>query len=94
MACGRFDAFWEYQLSPWDVAPGALLLQEAGGKLTAVDGGPFDIEAGTLAATNGPLHAPLLQALVSARAHPANSREGLAQLLPADAATKIRVPGE
>ena len=38
-ACGRFDAFFEYSLSPWDVAAGALILQEAGGIVTDFKGG-------------------------------------------------------
>jgi len=38
-ACGKFDAFFEYSLSPWDVAAGALILQEAGGKITEFSGG-------------------------------------------------------
>ncbi len=38
-ACGKFDAFFEYSLSPWDVAAGALILQEAGGKITDFSGG-------------------------------------------------------
>ena len=38
-ACGKFDAFFEYSLSPWDVAAGALILQEAGGKITDFEGG-------------------------------------------------------
>jgi myo-inositol-1(or 4)-monophosphatase len=38
-ACGRFDAFFEYSLSPWDVAAGALILKEAGGKVFDFNGG-------------------------------------------------------
>lgn len=39
VACGRFDAFWEYGLHPWDVAAGAFIVSRAGGKLTTYDGG-------------------------------------------------------
>jgi myo-inositol-1(or 4)-monophosphatase len=39
VACGRFDAFWEYDLKPWDVAAGALIVMEAGGKVTDYSGG-------------------------------------------------------
>ncbi len=41
LACGRFDGFWETSLSPWDVAAGMLLVREAGGLVTAYDGGEF-----------------------------------------------------
>lgn len=43
VACGRFDGFWELKLHPWDVAAGALLVEEAGGTVTDFDGRPFDI---------------------------------------------------
>lgn len=43
VACGRFDGFWELKLHPWDVAAGALLVEEAGGVVTDFDGSPFDI---------------------------------------------------
>ncbi|NNE44154.1 MAG: inositol monophosphatase [Gemmatimonadetes bacterium] len=43
VACGRFDAFWELKLHPWDVAAGALLVREAGGAVTRFDGAPFDV---------------------------------------------------
>ncbi len=39
VACGRFDGFWEYSLSPWDVAAGSLIVQEAGGIVTDFIGG-------------------------------------------------------
>jgi myo-inositol-1(or 4)-monophosphatase len=41
-AAGRFDGFWEFNLKPWDVAAGALLVTEAGGKMSDMRGGPFD----------------------------------------------------
>lgn len=43
VACGRIDAFWSTSLKPWDVAAGVLLVQEAGGAVTALDGSPVDI---------------------------------------------------
>ncbi|MDD2214033.1 MAG: inositol monophosphatase, partial [Oscillospiraceae bacterium] len=39
VACGRFDGFWELRLSPWDLAAGALILEEAGGRITNLSGG-------------------------------------------------------
>jgi myo-inositol-1(or 4)-monophosphatase len=59
VAAGRLDAFWEQHLKPWDVAAGALLVEEAGGLITGIDGSPFDSAAGHLIASNGRLH-PLL----------------------------------
>jgi len=40
VAAGRFDGYWELSLSPWDVAAGGLITEEAGGRVTALDGGP------------------------------------------------------
>ncbi len=67
VAAGRFDAFWEWDLKPWDVAAGALIVAEAGGCVTAIDGTPLDIGAGSIAATNGVLHDELRTVLRSAR---------------------------
>ncbi len=67
LAAGRFDVFWSFSTKIWDVAAGALILQEAGGSITATDGGPFVFEDGTfLAASNKKLHEEL-QALVRQR---------------------------
>ncbi len=89
IAAGRFDGFWEYGLHPWDMAGGALLVEEAGGRVTQVDASPFDPDVGSICVSNGPLHDPLVEAIASARAHPANSRDGLAALLPADVARDL-----
>ena len=56
VACGRFDGFWELRLGSWDVAAGAVLVEEAGGRVTGVDGKPLDVDAPTLLATNGRIH--------------------------------------
>jgi myo-inositol-1(or 4)-monophosphatase len=82
VACGRYDGFWEHGLSPWDFAGGALLVAEAGGRVSALDGGPAGLEAPAIAASNGCLHDDLLAALASARAHPIGSRQDLDPLLP------------
>jgi myo-inositol-1(or 4)-monophosphatase len=63
VAAGRYDAFWEWDLHPWDVAAGALLIEEAGGRVTAIDGGPLDIAAGSIVASNGAIHAEMVQRL-------------------------------
>jgi myo-inositol-1(or 4)-monophosphatase len=61
VAAGRMDAFWEQHLKPWDMAAGALMLTEAGGRLSALDGSPFDVRNGQLMASNGVLHDQLLE---------------------------------
>ncbi|HMD03145.1 MAG TPA: inositol monophosphatase family protein [Candidatus Baltobacteraceae bacterium] len=66
VAAGRFDAFWELDLSPWDVAAGALLVREAGGCVSAVDGTPFVLEAGSTLASNARVHAEMVRSLASA----------------------------
>lgn len=63
VAAGRFDAFWEHKLQPWDVAAGALIVEEAGGHLTTIDGGPFYSRAGSVLATNGHVHAEMLETI-------------------------------
>src|SRR5215469_18563226 len=59
-ACGRFDAFWEFNLNPWDTAAGVLILEEAGGKVSDFRGGPFQIASREVCASNGLLHPALL----------------------------------
>jgi myo-inositol-1(or 4)-monophosphatase len=61
VACGRFDAFWELTLAPWDVAAGMLMVQEAGGIVTDLEGNPARPAAGALVAGNPAMHAWLLQ---------------------------------
>lgn len=56
VACGRFDGFWEIHLNPWDLAAGALILEEAGGCITNLTGGPFDIYRGECLASNRLIH--------------------------------------
>jgi myo-inositol-1(or 4)-monophosphatase len=63
VAAGRFDGYWELKLNPWDTAAGALIAQEAGGKVTAFDGTPFDIYKGRVVASNGIIHDEILRTL-------------------------------
>jgi myo-inositol-1(or 4)-monophosphatase len=65
VACGRFDAFWEYQLAPWDVAAGILIIREAGGVVTDLDGRPAPVAHGPIVAGNPTMHAWLLGQLKS-----------------------------
>ena len=67
VACGRFDGFWELRLGPWDVAAGAVLVEEAGGRITGIDGGALDLDAPTLLATNGIIHDAMRTALKEIR---------------------------
>ena len=60
VACGRFDGFWEFDLSAWDVAAGALLIAEAGGRVSARDGATLDLAGGFILATNGLIHSEML----------------------------------
>ena len=60
VAAGRFDVYWSYSTKVWDIAAGVLIVREAGGTVTAPDGGALMLESGHfLAAANGPLHAEL-----------------------------------
>ena len=68
VAAGRFDAFWEQHLKPWDVAAGALIVEEAGGRVTGMDGSPFDPAAAHLVASNGQLHEEILRLIADFRA--------------------------
>ncbi|HMG70202.1 MAG TPA: inositol monophosphatase family protein [Gemmatimonadaceae bacterium] len=61
VACGRFDAFWELVLAPWDVAAGLLMVQEAGGVVTDIEGNPPRLDAESFVAGNPAMHAWLLQ---------------------------------
>ncbi len=70
VAAGRFDAFWELMLAPWDVAAGVVLVREAGGVVTTVTGDPDVLHRGSLVAGNPPLHRWLLELLRGAGPQP------------------------
>ena len=63
VACGRFDAYWEHVVMPWDLAAGALLVAEAGGSVSRTDGSPFSVEGGQVLVTNTRLAPAMLEAL-------------------------------
>ena len=63
---GRLDAHWELRLKPWDTGAAALLVQEAGGRLSDWRGGPWHPWADRLIASNGHIHDELIQAHLSA----------------------------
>ncbi len=60
VACGRFEGFYEYGLHPWDVAAGALIVKQAGGKVSDFSAGPNYIFGGEIVATNGHIHNELV----------------------------------
>jgi myo-inositol-1(or 4)-monophosphatase len=60
-ACGRYDGFWEVGLHPWDLAAGALLILEAGGRVTDVVGGDGYLESGEILAAGTALHGAMLE---------------------------------
>jgi myo-inositol-1(or 4)-monophosphatase len=68
VAAGRFDGFWEFKLRPWDTAAAALVVREAGGQVTALDGGPWDPWQGAIVASNGRIHGELLTELACVEA--------------------------
>lgn len=65
VARGWYDGYWESKLHPWDLSAGALLVREAGGTVTAIDGGPFVSESGNAVASNGAIHKEILNELAA-----------------------------
>ncbi|MDA2927183.1 inositol monophosphatase [Acidobacteria bacterium AH-259-G07] len=65
IACGRFDGFWELSLHPWDRAAGQLIVEEASGQVTALNGSPCTIYDAEILASNGKIHASMVELLRS-----------------------------
>lgn len=65
VASGRLDGFWQYGLQSWDTAAGYLMVTEAGGAVTDLQGAPYSVDAPSLLATNGHLHDLLIEQLQS-----------------------------
>jgi myo-inositol-1(or 4)-monophosphatase len=63
VARGWLDGYWETQLKPWDLSAGALIVREAGGRVTGIDGGPFVSDSGHAIASNGAIHRDILAQL-------------------------------
>jgi myo-inositol-1(or 4)-monophosphatase len=61
VAMGRFDSFWEFGLNPWDTAAGVVLVEEAGGKVTDLQGEPYVLGGPTILASNGLIHAEMVK---------------------------------
>ena len=67
IAAGRMDGFWERDLKPWDIAAGALIVAEAGGRITNMDGQAFASRGRDVLATNGALHDDMLRTIADFR---------------------------
>src|SRR5207302_7359521 len=68
VAAGRLDGYWERVINAWDIAAGLVILREAGGRDTNLNGAPTDVDGGQLLATNGRIHDAMLQVLAQAGA--------------------------
>ena len=64
VAAGRLEGFWEVKLNPWDVAAGWLLVEEAGGRVTDLEGNPYRLGSRYILATNGRVHEALRRTLL------------------------------
>jgi myo-inositol-1(or 4)-monophosphatase len=67
LAAGRLDGYWELRVGAWDVAAGSLFVEEAGGRVTNLQGGPLDLDAPSIVATNGRIHEAMLGVLRETR---------------------------
>ena len=67
VAAGRLDGYWEMRLGPWDLAAGVIMVEEAGGRVTGLDGKPFDLSRGEALASNGKIHDEMLSVLKEVR---------------------------
>lgn len=63
VACGRFDGFWELGLNPWDTAAGALIVEEAGGRVTSFNGSDYSIYVKEILASNNSIHSEMIDVL-------------------------------
>jgi myo-inositol-1(or 4)-monophosphatase len=61
VACGRFDAFWEFGLKSWDTTAGIVIVEEAGGRITDLEGQPYSLGGPSILATNGRVHQEVLE---------------------------------
>lgn len=64
-ACGRFDGYWEPELKPWDMAAGAVIVEEAGGTVSRYDGSAFIPEFPEIVATNGKIHEEVVRYILN-----------------------------
>jgi len=69
VAMGRFEGFWEFGLNPWDTAAGIVLIEEAGGKVTDLQGQPYVLGGPTILASNGLIHDEMVKVAAELAAH-------------------------
>ena len=74
VACGRFDAFWEFGLKSWDTTAGIVIVEEAGGRVTDLEGKPYRLGGPSILATNGHVHTETLQLAASITEDAAKSK--------------------
>ncbi len=74
VAAGRLDGFWESDLKPWDIAGGSLIVQEAGGRVTNMEGAPFSSRGNQVLATNGLIHDAMCHVIAEFRRERAPKR--------------------
>jgi myo-inositol-1(or 4)-monophosphatase len=67
VAAGRLDGYWERGLSPWDLAAGVVLVEQAGGLVTSYDGSALQLPSGRIIASGAPIHSALVQGLAQCR---------------------------
>ncbi len=67
LAAGRADGYWELDLKPWDIAAAVLIVQEAGGRVSDLCGGPLDLHGGEVLASNGKIHNEMISILQGER---------------------------
>ncbi len=65
VAAGRYDAIWYHSLKPWDIAAGMLMVREAGGMVSEINGGDQMLHSGSIIASNGKIHSVLQQLVVA-----------------------------
>jgi myo-inositol-1(or 4)-monophosphatase len=66
VACGWLDGTWQRSVQPWDTTGGAAICTAAGARVSDLDGGALDLHAGRVLASNGPMHAPMIELLARA----------------------------
>ena len=69
VAMGRFDSFWEFGLNPWDTAAGVVLVEEAGGKITDMQGQPYRLGGPSILASNGLIHDEMVRVVAEVSGH-------------------------
>lgn len=62
-ACGHFDGYWEFNIKAWDIAAGCIIIEEAGGKVTDLNGNTLDLFGNQILATNGKIHKEMIRKL-------------------------------